>query len=189
METACTVLRDPAASSGNPGTGRGEPPFLSAESTTPGEADNVANVFCPRNDCTGAVNLSHELGEHQTEPPGPIIEPRDNYELLGELTDLQRPDVQPTYSTNTTGFTSNYVSIHLSNCAPTGRAGQAAELDRGHTSAEKFPGAPRRDLTRNRVKAQIFPALRAGTLQMVQKSPNFSGALRRKTHHHISPHN
>ena len=40
--------------------------------------------------------------------------------------------------------------------------GQAAELDRGHTCAPKFPGAPRRDLTRNRVKG-----------------PNFSGAARR----------
>ena len=57
--------------------------------------------------------------------------------------------------------------------------GQVAELDRGHTCAPKFPGAPRRDFTTNRVKrpkffrryapepckscekAQIFPALRA----------------------------
>ena len=34
---------------------------------------------------------------------------------------------------------------------------QAAELDRGHTYASKFPGAPRRDLTRNRVKGPNFP--------------------------------
>ena len=95
METACTLLRDPAASSGNPSTGRGEPPFLSAESTTPGEADNVADVFCPRNDTAEDANLPRELEEHQTEPPGPISEPRASHELLGERPNSKELDVPP----------------------------------------------------------------------------------------------
>ena len=41
---------------------------------------------------------------------------------------------------------------------------------------------------KNRVKGPTFPALRAGTLQMVQKGPKLPGATCRETHHQISPH-
>ena len=37
-------------------------------------------------------------------------------------------------------------------------------------------------------KAQNFPELRAGTLKMVRKGQQISGATRRKTHRRISPH-
>ena len=95
METACTSLRDPAASSGNPGPGRDEPPFLSAESPTPGEADNVADVFRPRNDYAGDANLPSELEEHQAEPASPISEPRASHELLGDGPNPKELDVPP----------------------------------------------------------------------------------------------
>ena len=47
---------------------------------------------------------------------------------------------------------------------------QVAKLDRGHTYLPNFPGAPRRALPLKPVqKAQKFPALRAGALQIMQK--------------------
>ena len=132
METTCTLLGDRAASPGNPTTGRGEPPFLSAESTTPGEADNVANVFCPRNDCTGAVNLPHELGGHQTEPPGPIIEPRDSHELLGERPNLKRLDFLH-HGTDVPTIANKV------NCPPSYNTARAKEPTPGY---QQHPGIP-----------------------------------------------
>ena len=62
---------------------------------------------------------------------------------------------------------------------------QVGKLDRGQTYAPKIS---RRYAPGFHQKAQNFPALRAGTLQIVQKGPKFSGATRRETHHPISPH-
>ena len=111
METACTSLRDPADSSGNPGTGRDESPFLSAESPTPGEADNVvSDIFRPRDDCAEDANLPSELEEHHAEPASPISEPRASHELLGERPNSKELDVPPHETAVSTVFGQNFAS-------------------------------------------------------------------------------
>ena len=85
METACTSLKARADSSGNPGTGRDEPPFLSAENPIPGEVDTVVrDASHPRDHCEEDANLPSELKEQHDGPDGPINEPRASHERIGE---------------------------------------------------------------------------------------------------------
>ena len=126
MET-CTLPGCPIAGSGNPTTGRGEPPFFPAESTTPGEAAHVTDVFGPRNDCAGDADLLCESAGHQPEPPGPIIEPRASQMLLDERTSLQRSDVRPTDYTNPTIANNLFAAVQRDESKKT-KACRPAEL-------------------------------------------------------------
>jgi hypothetical protein len=65
-------------------------------------------------------------------------------------------------------------------------AGQVGELDRGRTYAPKFPGAARRDFTRNRVKTpKIYPANCAKRPKIFQRYAPEDSLTTRHFHAHI----
>ena len=148
METTCTLPGCPIAGSGNPTTGRGEPPFFSAESTTPGEAAHVRDVFGPRNDCAGDADLLCESAGHQPEPPGPIIEPRASHMLLAERT---RSNVLPTDYENPSIANKLFAAV---------RRDESRDVRTGLSATAEHPPSvdhtPRRRLIRRRVRPSEF---------------------------------
>ena len=85
METTCTSLKARHDGSGNPGTGRDEPPFLSAENSIPGEVDTVVRgAFHPRDHCEEDASLPSEEKKGKDGLGSPINKPRASHKLIGE---------------------------------------------------------------------------------------------------------
>ena len=96
METACTSLPARADSSGNPGTGRDEPPFLSAENPIPGEIDTVVrDDFYPRDYCEEDANLPSVNHEQLDGLDSQISRPRTSHGLKGERPTSAEGGVSP----------------------------------------------------------------------------------------------
>ena len=72
IKELCTSLKARPDGSGNPGTGRDEPPFLSAENSIPGEVDTVVRgAFHPRDHYEEDVSLPSD-SKNTMWPAGPF---------------------------------------------------------------------------------------------------------------------